>query len=65
MKQFSIQTRQRTELIEITQEVQSIVREMQLKDGTVEEMKAILLTRSAEHWARWARENRLPLAVVR
>jgi crotonobetainyl-CoA:carnitine CoA-transferase CaiB-like acyl-CoA transferase len=38
---------------------------LQVKDGTHEEMKAIFMTRSAEHWARWARENRLPLAVVR
>jgi len=38
---------------------------LELKEGTYEELKAIFLTRSAEHWAAWARENRLPLAVVR
>ena len=38
---------------------------LQLKDGTHEELKAVFLTRSAEDWAAWARENRLPLAVVR
>lgn len=38
---------------------------LELKDATYEDLKAIFLTRSAEQWASWARENRLPLAVVR
>ncbi len=34
-------------------------------EGTYEQMKAIFLTQSADHWARWAAEHRLPLAAVR
>jgi alpha-methylacyl-CoA racemase len=34
-------------------------------EGTYDEMKAIFLTQSADHWARWAAEHRLPLAAVR
>jgi len=38
---------------------------LQLEHGTYEELKAIFLTHSAEHWEKWAAENRLPMAAVR
>ena len=38
---------------------------LQVEQGTYEEMKAIFLTQTAEHWAAWAEENRLPIAAVR
>ena len=36
-----------------------------LRAGTYDELKAILLTKPAEHWEAWAAEHHLPLAAVR
>ncbi len=38
---------------------------LQLDSGTYEEMKAVFLTQTAQHWEAWAAKNRLPLAAVR
>jgi crotonobetainyl-CoA:carnitine CoA-transferase CaiB-like acyl-CoA transferase len=38
---------------------------LNVKQGTYEEMKALFLTQSAEHWQAWAEEHRLPIATVR
>jgi crotonobetainyl-CoA:carnitine CoA-transferase CaiB-like acyl-CoA transferase len=38
---------------------------LNVSDGTYETMKAIFLTRTADEWEQFARENRLPLAAVR
>lgn len=36
-----------------------------LSEGTYDELKAVLQSRSADEWERFAAENRLPLAAVR
>jgi crotonobetainyl-CoA:carnitine CoA-transferase CaiB-like acyl-CoA transferase len=36
-----------------------------LKEGTCEELAAVLATRTAAQWERWAAENRLPVGAVR
>jgi alpha-methylacyl-CoA racemase len=38
---------------------------LKVEAGTYDEVKAIFLTQTAEHWEAWARENRLPIAAVR
>jgi alpha-methylacyl-CoA racemase len=38
---------------------------LDLKESTYEELKAIFLTESAQHWQAWGQEHRLPLAAVR
>ena len=38
---------------------------LHIEQGTYEEMKALFLTQTAEHWAAWAEQNRLPIAAVR
>ena len=37
---------------------------LNLKQGTHDELQAVLLTRSAAEWQTWAEQNRLPLAAV-
>jgi alpha-methylacyl-CoA racemase len=38
---------------------------LKLEQGTCEELAAVLATRTAAEWERWAAENRLPLGEVR
>ena len=38
---------------------------LNLQESSYEELKAIFLTQSADHWQAWAQENRLPIAAVR
>ncbi len=38
---------------------------LHVEQGTYEEMKSIFQTQTAEHWAAWAEQNRLPIAAVR